>query len=297
MILNTDRQTPQKSRFYIRFTLALLAIVVVVAGCSDYSTQSYPSQRAEVTVDLQRPSLMLQQAIGRVDLIVLRPQAGMEQAAYEVLTDSGGIFSVVIDSLPAAERLLFVMTAWDAETLEIPLYADTVFVTLIPEELNPVNMTLVPVQPMLRVRPRFHSQTTTNTFALEVRVDNIPSLYGLSFRVYYDSFLMSIDSVSSLLAGAEDLIVARQIDSAFTGQGAWAIGATATPSSGAIVDGSGGGGLVRLHCRAVIQQPWEVTDTARVWLEVTDGVYADSTSLPIQSVYTDDGLVEFPGEF
>jgi hypothetical protein len=287
------KQTPFKN---IRTAIMLItvALTAMVLGCSNYSTQSYSTQSVTVSVDLQRPTLLLQQSIGRIDLAVFRGSTITEEQepeVYLILTETGGVVTAVIDSLPASDPLLFVLTAWDIER-GVPLYQDRRIIRLLPDRMNNVTMTLRPAAPLLRVRPRFISRTTAETFPLDVRVDSVQSLYGLAFRVNYETTMLHIDSVQSI-AGSGTIFVAEQEDSPTSGFGAWAIGISSTQPGVPLVNSAGSAGLVRLYCRAAWPPPWEVTDTASIQLQVTDGTYTDSSQISMMDIFTDDCLIEF----
>ncbi len=271
--------------------MVVVAMLAVLVGCSDYSIQSYGSQKVQVTVELERPSLMLQQAIGRIELRVIQ-LSSEEELVNLTLVDTGGVVRTVIDSLPAVETLLFVMTAYPLEISSVPLYQAQQRVSLMPDQVNQITMRMRPIVPMIRVQPRFVSLTTGDAFSVDVRVDNVAALYGLSFRVNYDAFLLQVDSVQSI-AGDDAIVVAQPEDSPVSGVGVWAIGVSATQPAEALVDASGGSDLVRLFCQPAFSPPWEVTDTARVWLQVTGGTLADSSDIAQGSIFADDGEVEF----
>jgi hypothetical protein len=285
------KQTPFKD---IRTAIILItiALTALVLGCSNYSTQSYSTQSVTVSVDLQRPTLLLQQSIGRIDLAVYRGSTITEEPeVYLILTETGGVVTAVIDSLPASDPLLFVLTAYDIE-MGVPLYQDRRIIRLLPDRMNNVTMTLRPAVPMLRVRPRFISRTTAETFPLDVRVDSVQSLYGLAFRVNYETTMLHIDSVQSI-AGSGTIFVAEQEDSPTSGFGAWAIGISSTQPGVPLVNSAGSAGLARLYCRPDRNLSWSLIDTASIWLQVTDGTYTDSSQISMMDIFTDDCLIEF----
>lgn len=171
------------------FTLSLAVIVLVLAGCSGRVADW--SGRANVVINSSMKELGLGTNVASVVLRV----SGSGFEAFEVtgiIVDGRVVFELEV---PLGDDRLFEMRAVDNEGTTLYQGAETADVQ--PGQTTSVDILMQPIVPMIRITPMFRRITATQgTARFDVQVFNVDSLFGVSFRVEYDTNIIAITQVS-----------------------------------------------------------------------------------------------------
>ena len=145
----------------------------------------------------------------------------------------------------------------------------------------------------MKFTPRYVLLEDSAAFSIEARVFNVEELYGVSFRVFWNDEIMAPDSTT--LGGGlptSEVIFFDTVDvDTVLGRRYHAIAITQTVTGNALVDSDGHANLARLY---FTRRPFSPAGTDSIYFELTGMTRTDQTDIPLDSVYTDDCMVEIP---
>jgi hypothetical protein len=277
----------------LRVLGALLAPVMVsfyLLGCSERITSAHVETSAHIQVDLHRPSGVMNQAIELAFLLVVSESESGDILATEELVFTAGYVRGTVDSLPSSEPLNFVLNAIEIPGEKVIYSGSALGVILASGQVTEVNISMSPVVPMLKINPRFVSGIDADSFSVDVKAFNIEALYGLSFRLELESPLEYVRMEPSSTLPTEQIIFFSEPYGDSNGVSIWGVAVSQTDNTTPIVDESGNATLATLWLR-LIEPP--TTDSAYISLYPTDAVCVAPVELSLDTIYTDDCLVEF----
>jgi hypothetical protein len=178
--------------------------------------------------------------------------------------------------------------AVDSET-GVVIYSGAAVAMVVADETITLNIPLHPVVPLQRFIPRYVQLLDDSTFVLDTRIDNVDSLYGISFRVWWpDGFPMRVDSARP----GDDVNSPSIIFFAQPGAGPYhTFSITHTNTGQMIVDTSGAAHLASVFF--TVEDFFSVMSTRiNITLEPTGLTGVDSTVIPLGDVYTDDCMLD-----
>ncbi len=167
-------------------TLSLLLLAFL--GCS--GNQPNSSGTKEIIIS----SLLKEYGLGAniTSILLVISGEGFDTITRE-LEIVDGEATVIVD-VPLGEDRVFEMTAFAED--DIALYRGSTVSDVLAGVTSEVNIKLEPLVPMVRVSPMF-TQTDDNTQkTVRVLVHNVDSLFGVSFRLEYDTNLVEVTAVS-----------------------------------------------------------------------------------------------------
>lgn len=173
---------------------ALIFVMVLAAGslfwsCSDQTPTS--PQGASITIATSLSGLEMAGSVARVTLEV----SGSDFATItRDLTFADGEASTVLE-IPFGANRRFLMTAYDAE--DVVLYRGETSVDIIAGAPTVVDILLEPQVRMMRMTPLFQQTAIGDFDTLSVIINDIDSLFGVAFRLVYDTSIIGISSVSA----------------------------------------------------------------------------------------------------
>src|SRR5690606_4881612 len=92
--------------------------------------------------------------------------------------------------VPIGEDRVFTMTAYDVE--EVPLYSGSRTADVLGGQITEIIIDLEPQVAMIKVTPIFRAMADTDSAVFEVRIYNVDSLFGASFRLEFDSTMLDV---------------------------------------------------------------------------------------------------------
>jgi hypothetical protein len=280
-----------RSGFRVLSTVPALALVTFCTlSCSERITPAQVETSAHIQVDLHRPSGVMNQAIELAFLLVVSESETGDTLAAEELEFIGGYVRGTVDSLPSTEPLNFVLNAIEIPGLKVIYSGSALGVILASGQVTEVNISMSPVVPMIRINPRFVGRIDADSFSVDVKAFNIEALYGLSFRLELESPLEYIRLEPSSTLPTEQIIFFSEPYGDSNGVSIWGVAVSQTDNTTPIVDESGDATLATLWLRLL--EP-SVTDSAYISLFPTDASCVPPVELSVDTVYTDDCLVEF----
>jgi len=256
--------------------LGVVLAILILSGCSQKGINDDAAPSIALHMKVTEPALIEQ--VSQFWLIVTGP--GMDTVRTE-LTLSGGHLEGEVD-VPAGRKRKFEVQARDQSNRLI--YRGSTTVDVEPGETIDLTINLYPVVPLIKLSPRFLQVPADTTFALDVKVFNIDSLYSIAFRVYFPGDLLAADS-AILGRNLDPSLYFFDLTDLITGF--YAI--TPLGSAPPIVDQNGNATLATIFFRSLY--PEMGTDTALLTIEPMLLWKPGGDYIPLDSVYTDGSAI------
>lgn len=255
--------------------LGIVLAIIILSGCSQKAVNEDAASSIALSMKVTEPALI--ELVSQFLLIVTGPD--MER--IETTLTLQGQYIVGEVEVPAGRDRRFVVSALD-EAGRLIYQGDTTVDIEAGTEIV-LNISLYPQVPLVKLSPRFQPVQSNATFSLDVRVSKIHNLYGISFRILFESYLVRPESIQV----NPDLIRVDHID---IDSGFYAIGLSETDTTRLLVDTSGNATLATVYFQSLY--PEIGADTTTLTIKVTELRRPDGSFIPIGSVYTDEALVE-----
>ena len=258
-------------------SLGVVLAILILSGCSQKAVNDNAAPSIALHMKVTEPALI--ESVSQFLLIVSGP--GMETDTTE-LTLNGRYLKGEVE-VPAGRDRRFVVEALD-ETGRV-IYRGSTTVDVEPGETIDLTINLYPVVPLVKLSPRFLQVPADTTFALDVKVFNIDSLYSIAFRVYFPSYLLGVDSA----------ILGRNLDPNLflfdtTGLDTGFYAITPFGSAPPIVDQNGNATLATIFFSTFY--PETDADTAKLTIKPTALLKPNGDSIFVDSVFIDSSLIE-----
>lgn len=175
---------------------------LLVAGCSG-NLPSSASTREVVVSALAKDLGVGSNVTGIVLAVTAADMETITQSAEMV----NGEATIELE-VPIGEDRVFTMTAFDAE--EVALYSGSRTADVLGGQITEIIIDLEPQVPMIKVTPIYHAMTDADSATFQVRIHNVDSLFGASFRLEFDSTMMSVAAFEAgdLFAGRDPIFFA-----------------------------------------------------------------------------------------
>ncbi len=269
-----------------------MALMLLIWACESRIVSPPQDQpMLSIKIDLTDASPKLLAAVDQYRVIVVDPAASDTLADTALTLNSAGFIVGQIDSLPAGIVLEFTAQASDAQIGLI--FVGTTNAVLEPNVVNNVLINLSPVVPLIKFTPRRTEIVGTDTgpHTFDIKIFNVDSLFGVAFRVFYDSsYLRAVNAtLDSSQNAAQTLFF--QLDTLDAFGRYWAISVTETDSTRtrAIVDANGDGVLCNVSFR--LAKPFNLADSTSIQIVPTQMTHQNGTIIPNGILYSDDAFV------
>jgi hypothetical protein len=285
-----------KIRLHRTLLAGMIGVAIIVAmafGCSDRLVDSSDSAELRVAIAIDgdaSPKLLA--LVDQYYVIVTNTRTG--RTITRPLTLNGAILEGVIDSLPAGVPLTFTVEATTYGVTGEPgvvIYRGRTEAVIAADQATVIHVNLTPVVPLIKYTPRYVLlMPEDSVFSLAVKVFNVDSLYGISFRVTWDDMYLWPDSavLSPDLPSDSVIFYYNFID---TNAAIVAASVSETRPNRTLVDAHGDVTLGRVYFRrqSITSAP---ANASVISLTVTSAYKADETQIPFASIYTDECLVD-----
>ncbi len=275
----------------ILLTAIVTAITFFMFGCESKivnPSKNYPMLSLNIDITDASPKLLA--AVDQYRIIVVDPATSDTLADSSLTLNSAGFIVGQIDSLPTGIVLAFTALAIDAQLGLI--FSGTTNAILEPGVNNNVFINLSPVVPLMKFSPRRTEIVGTDTISahsLDIKIFNVDSLYGISFRVHYDSnYFRAVNAKLDSSQNASSVIF-FQFDSSDVAGRYKAITVTGTDPAIGIVDANGDGVLANLSF--VLVKRFVLADSTIIRFEPTGMTHQNTFPIPTNILYKDDALV------
>lgn len=274
------------------YTAIVAIFVTAVISCSGRiydQTGDQPS--LVINIDISDASPKLLAAVSQFRIIVINV-ATKDTVALKplLLNDSTYKLQGQIDTLPAEKPLLFIAEARDFSAGLI-FRGDTT-ISLAPDVINSVVINLSPVVPLMKSTPRYNRilGSDQNTHTLDFKIFNVDSLYGVSFRIYYDPAYVIFTGArldSSHNPANVIFFETDAVDSTGRSYKAVTISQTQpfTPMVGSDSD------AVLTNVDFVLEQMFSTPETTYITVEPTGLTHANQSQISPSIIYTDETVV------
>jgi len=274
------------------YSVLITASILMVLGCESKIVSPPKNQTSlAVRIDISDASPKLLAAVDSFQVIVVDPAISETLAVSPLTLDTTGFIVGQIDTLPAGINLEFTAQAFDMQVGLI--FGGTANSVLEPEVVNNVFIFLSPVVPLMKFTPRHFDITGTDTSAhtFDVKIFNVDSLFGVSFRVRYDpNYLITLNATLDQSQGPSGVIFFEADSSDAVGPyKAITVSETDTTRARAIVNV--GGDAVLCNIRFVLERPFTLADSTLIQIEPTGMTHQNGTFIPTGILYSDDALV------
>lgn len=175
---------------------------LLVAGCSGNSPSAANSR--EVVVSALAKDLGIGSNITGIVLTVTA--ADMETITQEAELVNGE--ATIQLEVPIGEDRVFTMTAFNAG--EVALYNGSRTADILGGQITEIIIDLEPQVPMIKVTPIYRVMAETDSATFQVRIYNVDSLFGASFRLEFDSTMLEVAAFEAgdLFAGRDPIFFA-----------------------------------------------------------------------------------------
>ncbi|HOP07507.1 MAG TPA: hypothetical protein PLF13_09470 [candidate division Zixibacteria bacterium] len=266
-------------KLYILPLLTMLALSALV-GCS-----SNPSSNTEpdvVAIQLNVTSAEQAEAITSYRIVVTGPDM---DSVIAPLYRNGQYLEGYVD-VPVGLNRRFAVQALD-ENGEVVLEGVTIMSVSIGVQLQ-ITIAVYPSVPSIRLLPSESTVSSGSTLYLQVRVDQLPGLFGLAGRIYWDGSFVEVDSAYLSSTNTDLLLFWTSVPE--EGYFAFSVSNEGTDAMTPIVDDSGDGNLVTLVLSTYASDP-EV-DTALLAIAPTAVTWVEgATEIPLEEIATDTAMV------
>ncbi|MDH3889898.1 MAG: hypothetical protein OEV49_02340 [candidate division Zixibacteria bacterium] len=260
--------------------IALVALVLSASGCSEKGLNNHDSNTS-VGMSLKITSPGLIDEVSAFRVIVTADD--IDPPIESPLTMTGRYLEGSVEVPPGPARTFTV----EAENVVgVVLYRGDTTVNIDPDSEVELMISLFPQVSLTRVSPRYLEVLPNSQFGVDVRVFNIPDLYGIAFRLHWQGTIVYPDSAASLLPLGVDPIFVDRIE---PNLGYYAISVTQTAQGVPIVDATGHADIARVYFTGFT--PDVAADTASLTVEVTGLTDALGGEIPIGDVSIDGSTV------
>lgn len=263
--------------------LSVVLAIVILFGCSEKGVNEDTAPSITLSMKITEPALI--ETIREFRLIVTAP----DMKRIERSLTLQGQYVVGEVRVPAGRERKFDVRALD-ET-ERTIYQGDTTLDIEAGTAIVLNISLYPQVPLVKLSPRFLQVPPDTTFALDLKVFNIDSLYGISLKIYFGNYVVRPDSA---IAGPNldpRLIYLNQLDYD-SGFYAFAI-RQIDEISPIVVDGEGNDTLARVFFSSFY--PEADTERAELTIEVmelTRIVNSVPVEVPVEDIFADRSVIE-----
>ncbi len=263
------------------FYLALLAFgAILLPSCQEKIIAPERAQSLEVQIRPHFRSAVLASSISKYTVTV--SGEGMKEITVDLKLIDGKVVGRV-DEIPVGPARLFVLEGLDVSG--VALYRGESTVDILPGVVASIDVTLVPVAPLLRLTPSLDSLLVPgnlgDTVSLKLSIHNAPNINTLNLQILFPKNLV----VASV--GPSPLLPQGSFVGLLDSIGGIA-GSILNPN-GVLVDSLGNAELAILKFTRVSRSA--VYDSVVV-SPVISGFLGNNT---IPQIYTDDALIRLPG--
>jgi len=263
-------------KYFLSCFLGIVLAIIILSGCSQKAVNEEAAPSIALSMKVIEPGLM--QLVDEFRLIVTAP----DMKRIDTPLTLQGRYIVGKVTVPAGDNRRFTVLALNAASPDTIYRGDTTANVSPGATVNlPIN--LYPQVPLIKLSPRFQPVRSDTTFSLDVRVGKIHNLYGISFRILFESYLVRPESIQV----NPNLIRVDHID---LDSGFYAIGLSETDTTKLLVDTGGNATMATVYFQSLY--PEIDNDTTTLTISVTELRRPDGSFIPIGSVYTDEALVE-----
>jgi len=255
--------------------LVVSLAILVIAGCSQKVVNEDPAPSIALSMKVTEPALI--ELVSQFRLIVTGPD--MDRIDTSLALQDGYLVGRI--EVPAGDDRHFTALALD-ETDRIIYRGDTVINVRAGTTIE-LTMYLYPQVPLIKLSPRYQQVNINSPFFVDVKVYEIDSLYGITFRVYYEGLLVNPDSAKP--ADTRWYLS----DSINTDSNFYEIYVSAGDQVNPIVDDSGNATLARVYFTS--GYGIEIATTTELIVEPTY-LFGPRDTIPVNSIYSDRSLVE-----
>ena len=271
--------------------VVLAAALVLVIGCeSKITAPPHSGTSLSLKFDIADASPKLIAAIDQFRVTVFDPAVPETVVVSQLTFDPNGFIVGQIDSLPAEINLVFTAEALDMQASTV-IFRGSANATLVADVVNDVLIELSPVVPLMKLTPRFHNilSADTATQIFDVKIFNVDSLYGVSFRVRYDqTYLIAVSATLDSNYNPSEVIFFES-DQFDTFGPFKVISITETDSTRALVDANGDAVLCNIGF--VLEQQFPAAESTYITIEPTGMTHQNRSLIPVGILYNDDAFV------
>ncbi len=273
--------------------LGLVLMVALVAlafsSCGERMVNENGATKLQIPVSTE---LTIARPMAAVDLYRLTVTDNEADSILTIvsLALNRSVLEGTLEDLPAGRLLTFLVEAVDSETGTV-IYRGSATTIVVAGKTITLDIPLGPVVPLQRFTPRFVELRIDSSFVLDTWIENVDSLFGISFRVIWPDLLsLRIDSAQA----GNDVSSPGIIFFAQPGAGSYhTFSITQTSAGETIVDADGRTHLARIYF-TVEDFARVLPGTVQIEVQPTGLTGVDSTVMPVGDVYIDDCTLQFP---
>ncbi|HEX2898048.1 MAG TPA: hypothetical protein VHP63_08380 [candidate division Zixibacteria bacterium] len=242
-----------------------------------------------ISIDISDASPKLLAAVDQYQVIVIETSIDSILVTVPLTLNAARFITGTIDSLPTDVDLQFIAEARDMQVGVI--FSGSTNAVLEADIVNNVSIDLSPAVPLMKFTPRHLDVVGTDTSAhtFDIKIFNVDSLYGVSFRVRYNSaYLRAINAKLDTSQNASQTLF-FQFDSVDANGPYKAIAVTGISPANGIVDANGDGVLCNIDFALV--QPFTAADSTMLLIEPTGMTHQNQSNIPTGILYNDDAFV------
>ncbi len=280
----------KENRFLVIGVLLLVIMLALTwSGCSDRLVNEKQETGLQIPLSAE---LLAARSLAAADLyrLTVTDNADDSVLALVPLTLNQSVLEGTVDELPAGRPLTFLVEAVESET-GVVIYQGSATAIVVANQTITLDIPLGPVVPLQRFTPRHVELRLDSSFVLDTWIENVDSLFGISFRVIWPD--LSTLRVDSARAG-DDVASPNIIFFAQEGTGSFhTFSITQTGPGETIVDASGQAHLARIFF-TLEDFTRALPGTTQIEVQPTGLTGVDSTVIPVGDVYTDDCTLQIP---
>jgi hypothetical protein len=265
------------------FVLTFVLIMMLVYGCSQKSVNNETFPSVSLSMKVTEPGLL--QYVDQFRLIVTAPD--MDSINTSLSLEKGYLVGAV--EVPAGKARTFTVLALDAASGDT-IYRGNTTTDVFAGTAIVLTINLYPQVPLIKLSPRYLNVNANSLCSLDVKVFNDTGLYGISFRIDFDNYVIRPDSAHLGTGLDSNLMFAGWLD---YDSGFFACSLSQIDQRTPIVDTNGNATLARIFFQSFV--PEAATETAVLSTEVTYlAKIMDSVpvSIPVGQLYADEGIIE-----
>jgi hypothetical protein len=275
------------------YKAAVAVFMTAVLGCS---SRIYDNSKNEpvltVSINLSDASPKLLAAVDQFQVIVIDVAENDTVAVRPLLfNDSTFMIEGQIDTLPAEIDLLFIAEARDFSKGLI--FRGSTNAILVPDIVNNVTIDLSPVVPLMKSTPRYNLLlgTDQSTHTIDIKLFNVDSLYGVSFRLFYDPTYVILTGARLDTSLNPTSVIFFQNDAVDSlGRSYKAITISNTIQNVPIVGSDSD--VVLTNIDFILEQTFITPETTLITIEPTGMTHANQSTISPSILYIDETVVE-----
>ncbi len=270
-------------------TLVFTAALLMFACESKIVAPPDKKPMLSVSIDVSDASPKLLAAVDQYQVIVIETSVNDTLVTAPLTLNAQGFITGQIDSLPTEVDLQFTAEARDQQIGLI--FSGSTNAILEADIVNNVFIDLSPVVPLMKFTPRHLDIVGTDTAAhtFDVKIFNVDSLYGVSFRVRYDAFYLRVLNAKLDTSQNATQTLFFQFDSVDANGPYKAITVTGINPANGIVDANGDGVLCNIDL--ALGQTFALPDSTLLQIEPTGMFHQNQSAIPTGILYNDDAFV------